>query len=691
MHSIRNRVRLLVGISLISLVILISFSFYFFQQQQTMTKAVKDAEEVRMKSENIRFAMTEVKNSRDAFFYDPSEENGQDMKHSIEEVIQMAGTYAKEYQSADNVSGLFQSIEKTASQYLEQVDPLVNMYSLIGFTDEEGMYQNVDKAYKSFVTYVQKAKDARLTEAFLMMKMAEEEYLEAGSTEEWEAFEVQAKNFQSVAEETSLSRQELDAINSQFLKYNQTLKSINNTKDQAEGLREEFISIASGVDSLVNQVSSDAVSIQEDLNKEQNETATNLRMALIIISVIAVALMLSSGVYLIRSIIRSIHSLQNGAEIIGNGNLTHRVSIQTRDEMATLAQTFNNMADKMQHSLLKVTDASSVLGQSSSHLTSVSRETSSQAEEVSAAIHQVAIGSQEQATQIEESTRLIAKVSDAIHQSEEKTEDISHSLRNADQEGKKGIETVHSLEESTQHFITLASHLTSQVKEANEHSKQINNIVGTIEEIADSTNLLALNASIEAARAGDAGRGFAVVAEEVRKLAERSKQEAKEIYALVRSMSEQMSTLSSEAENFNTYEIQQFHSVEQTKSAFERIVAQVTTMSSHIGDVNQSISHVSGYNQSLKDLLQDISVISEESVATAEEVAASSENQTSSITLVSKSAVELQLLAQELEEEVTQFILQEEETGDEAVQETISPSVMEEAAVSYDQNVLEDE
>ncbi|TGB00687.1 methyl-accepting chemotaxis protein [Halobacillus salinus] len=655
MNSIRSRVWLMIGVSLLSLLILIGFSTYFFNEQSDLVDESRHVQSALQNSEEIKYLMTATTQKQQSFLADPNEDTAEEIRSAITKVKEKAVENADTYSQYPEISEAFTSISKSADQYMEQLDPLVNMFRIVGFSDTEGMYQFINESYYEFEKMVQSIGNPQLAANLSDMKRLEQKFLNDPTSSHLEEFKESATTFENQAKSLDASDRLMSSVNTTLLKYEQTLNSINNTFTQADTTTESFEEIASQVSNQVNEVIIAADSVNSAMKSQQSELKNTMTLLLIIIGGLALLVTFGIGFVLVRSISKSIKSLKGGAAIIGQGNLSHRIEVKSQDELSQVSEQFNLMAEKMERSLHKVLGASDVLQTSSDQLADVSEQTTMQTQEVNEAINQVAVGSQDQANKLDESTRLMEQVSEAILETKQSAHDIESRLKEADKDGKDGLLTVSELEQTSHSFIELASHMTKEVQEASKQSQEVNKIVETIEGIADSTNLLALNAAIESARAGEAGKGFAVVADEVRKLAERSKQEAHSIQELVNNMSNQMTRLSEEAEQFDHYQGSQNEAVTKTRDAFDRISHHVGDMNKQIVQVKEAVEGVEHVNEDVKQKLHEISIISEEAVATAEEVAASSENQVLSIEQVNHSASDLQGLSQELSAEVNQF------------------------------------
>lgn len=673
MKSIRNRMRFLLIVAVVGIFAIFSFSTYFFQEQKQMEQRTQEVQQSLADSQKINYLMSKTLIEQQKFFHNPSAEQGEATAAAIQSVKETATNFANAYKNYPKIESQFTEITKKAIEYEKELGPLVNMYKLVGFTEDEGLHQHIQTSYESFNGVIESVNSDPLKNSLLAMKVSERNYINEPNSEQLSAFKTSSQNFKDTIKEMDLDAEQSATLNRNLLKYEQTINSMDNTFNQANAIRTSFESIAADVSSQADLVMTTANELHASLLEEQQQRQQWLTTLLAIIGGIILLVILTTGVFLIRSIKKSIDSLKESATIIGDGDLSHRVDLTSKDEMAELGLQFNHMAARMEQSVRKVLQATGVLNTSSESLTSISDQTANQAEEVNEAISQVAAGSQDQAQKIDETHQFIQQVTEAIIDTKKASGTIETKLMEAETEGHAGLQTVAELEKTSRDFIELASHMTEEVQNASRKSEEVNKVVTTIEGIADSTNLLALNAAIESARAGEAGKGFAVVADEVRKLAERSKQEAGSIQEMVATMSSQMTTLSDEAEKFKHFQSSQDKAVTQTKDAFDRIASFVQSMNEQIQEVNEAVEGVDRVNEEVKERLQSISVISEEAVATAEEVAASSENQLTSIEKVHHSATDLQELSQELSAEISQFNINEnpsiEGNSDEAFKE----------------------
>jgi methyl-accepting chemotaxis protein len=271
--------------------------------------------------------------------------------------------------------------------------------------------------------------------------------------------------------------------------------------EDLNGFQAEFERVETAMGEL-----SDLIEKQSSLRLEQATSLTDsARYVLVAVGVLSALLLFAISGLLVSSVVRPIHQALGVAEAVANGDLTVQIDVNRADEAGRLLQALKTMNSSLLKTVQQVRQASDSIGTASAEIASGNQDLSSRTEQAASNLEQTAAS-------MEELTSTVRNSADAARQANQLSASASAIA-------VRGGEVV--------------SQVVTTMEEINHSSRKIGDIIGTIDGIAFQTNILALNAAVEAARAGEQGRGFAVVAAEVRNLAQRSAEAAREIKGLI--------------------------------------------------------------------------------------------------------------------------------------------------------------
>ncbi|HYH03572.1 MAG TPA: methyl-accepting chemotaxis protein [Bacillota bacterium] len=338
-----------------------------------------------------------------------------------------------------------------------------------------------------------------------------------------------------------------------------------------------------------------------------------------------------------------------------DGVLSGRVTINSRDELGHLGNSFNMMLSRIKNI---VTQTKAVVAEVSEHsqlLEINSRQSARTAEAISVVTQEISKGTAEQTVEAEKAARKmgeLAKQIETVVAKSHEMEEISSAAKHQSQTSKEAADRLMDKAIETD-AITKA--FANDICELNASVAEIRNITEMISYIAEQTNLLALNAAIEAARAGQYGLGFAVVAEEVNKLAVKSQNAAQMIDSNINQILERTRISTQTAERAHDIVEEQLHAMQQARQSYEAIIEAMNTIVARNSDVHESIQKMNNVKEETLISISSISTVSEETAASSEEVTASAQEQAVIAEQVSKLANELLKMADKLVTSISVF------------------------------------
>ncbi|MER2192332.1 MAG: methyl-accepting chemotaxis protein [Solibacillus sp.] len=407
------------------------------------------------------------------------------------------------------------------------------------------------------------------------------------------------------------------------------------------------------------------VTIQE-MQQAELDAAVGATQRVISLSTLfaAIAILLSVVIVIVLSyfvnkfISKPLIAVANEAKAIADGDLSRAdFTHEAKDEIGQLAQAFNQMKQNLQGILLTVQDNTSHLSASAEQLAASTEQVLATSEDVANRVtntaeiaQQTTLAAQQSAQATDAAAASLAEVSGAVQQLLTNTQSMGHHVAT-------GTDSLANVQTQMMTIHQATSNISLLTDKLSEQSKQISLITKVITDLSDQTNLLALNAAIEAARAGEHGKGFAIVADEVKKLAEQSKNSAIQIVTLTEEIQKDTKNVEQAVKDGLISVSEGVEIIEEANTAFAHITEAIHAVNHQVTQISTASTAVEQNAQGVSTSIHSIANGAEQSTSDFEMIAAAAEQQSATMAQLTDVSVELSQNAQDLQKIVQKFKL----------------------------------
>ncbi|GGM42630.1 putative sensory transducer protein YvaQ [Paraliobacillus quinghaiensis] len=358
------------------------------------------------------------------------------------------------------------------------------------------------------------------------------------------------------------------------------------------------------------------------------------------------------------TITKPLRRVSQHMNLIANGDLSNEsLEVTSDDEIGSLIVSTNKMQTNLSELVLEINSLSQSVAQRSKELTQSTYEVKEGSNQIASTMQELSSGAEAQANRAGELSTAMTIFAEKVSQANENGNEVNTSSEKVAELTNEGKQLMDSSIEQMTAIFKIVEASVNKVKGLDQQSKEISKLVGVIKDIAEQTNLLALNAAIEAARAGEHGKGFAVVADEVRKLAEQVSLSVEDITSIVANIQSESNDVTNSLEN-GYQEVQNgMNQVKLTGQTFEDIDFSLTEMIKRIRLITNNLTDIDENSMDMNRSIEDIAAVSEESAAGVEQTSASIEQTGTSMEEVALATDELANLTTKLNVSISRFKL----------------------------------
>ncbi len=383
----------------------------------------------------------------------------------------------------------------------------------------------------------------------------------------------------------------------------------------------------------------------------------------IVIAIIGILILLVLVYIIIDRLLKPLKKVVNVANQVANGELID-VDLETsKDEIGKLSESIRTMVANLQHIILNIRNTSNHVSSAANQLTVHAGETYNSSTNIALDMNQITQNAEASMTMTEETAAAMEETATGIQQIADSANVAAESSISASQASERGNEVVQQVIAQMELINDSVEQIGTTINGLHVNTKKISEIVSLITAIADQTNLLALNAAIEAARAGEHGKGFAVVADEVRRLAEQSSQSATEIYNLISSIQSDSNASITVMEKGKEDVKVGMAFTNEVGEIFKEILTSSEEVASQIREISAASQQISASSEEVAASVNNIKQSAEQSAEFSSNVSNSTQEQLSTMQEVKDASSSLGKTAEELQGLVAKFKLENDHNG----------------------------
>jgi methyl-accepting chemotaxis protein len=407
-------------------------------------------------------------------------------------------------------------------------------------------------------------------------------------------------------------------------------------------------------------ISAGSYSIATQLADKMDSATASQFLSAVTTQAIILGVVVNAGVgafafFMARKITKPITKATEIATKISQGDLTISAKSSSDDEIGKLLNVESQMASNLKSILTEVRVAAESVSSNAQQIASSGTELNSSVQQIASTVDQISRGSESQAQGLTKSKQIIEQLSSTMSDLASSAIESAEITRKVGSLSERGAESAKEAEERMNNIIRVTNDSAQKVRDLAQKTSEITAVLDVIKQIADQTNLLALNAAIEAARAGEAGRGFAVVADEVRRLAESSAKSSEEIDSKLKQIQENAQIVVTDIETSASEVNQGRLVIESSLKALDEIASEIKNVSDTVKRLSDAAQSEVSKVKAVSANASEIAAVAEQNAAATEEASAAVEQQTAQTQEIASAATQMTELAAQLQKLISQF------------------------------------